>query len=378
MNFHVTKDDCCVDNVKFLISVARRAPGLKILPEGEQYTPEIDPIELSSKKSLRVTDGTNTINTITAFWIGQILADSNCILRMSTGTKKDLQTIRNRTKIFVAPTNSIDKMLLAGALRRRDEIKIAEARKRFDEHVNTIGVLPECYILSFKQMHLSNGHFCDLLPHYKRFLAQNAQLVALDLDVSYNMDTVDCYGKNNDIFDNGFDDFVTANRSYRKLNLSNTYFGRGIQKAIKIGNLQMNTLILSKMQCGYSILQAVASAFKKAPECTRVSLSHLDVSYNSEWFGERSWKMVSEGVFCGLKKLELQPLLYNPYCNPDQGRFLIRQIRNGCFPHIQEVIVDDFNSFRFSPRAPGEFYGFPCSLHDFQMNINWAIKEKEI
>ena len=340
-NLYVNEEDCCHDNVQFVVRfLSQKIPGLKVCPKGEELVPELDLYTLRTRERLTAKKDGKTINVITAYWLGEALADTDCLIRLTTGVVKNLGALRNNARIYLSPEDNrdpIDKNLLQGALRLKATETVKKARAKMQETTAR-----RLKTLSFRCMYLDNISLRKLKAEYERFVLAKPWPTSLDL--SHNM-----------AHDAPLIEFLSVSKTYGLLDLSaSAYNMKTFQlfsdKLIKNGALQIHSLCLSNVGLTGARLVLLTEAFSKAPARTRCALEHLDLSENQRSYPNTEWATLFKLIPCpfpNVKTLEFQPLDSGPY---EQGDTLKTNIQIGTFPLIEKVVVDNVPNGAFQTR----------------------------
>lgn len=339
---HVDEDDCCRGNVRFVIDhLSRAIAGLKVCPAGEELVPELDLGRLRTRERLTAVKDGKTINEITAFWLGEALADTDCLIRLTTGAVKNLAAIRNNARIYLSPEDNrdpINKRLLQGALRLKSKTSLANA-KSIIKAAETSG----SKTLSFKCLYLGNNLLDKLKPDYERFVTKNVRYDT-DLDLSHNLAN-----------EESLVEFLCVSKRYGELDLSSTSHTLKTMKlfcgCIARGALQVHTLNLRNVGLTGTRLNTLIRAYSSAPASTQSALEHLDLSENDTSYPMCDWKLFFRHEvtpFPKLKTLSLQP---HTRGESGQGDLLIRGLKQGALPSIEKVVVQTRSEDGFQVRV---------------------------
>jgi len=337
---YVDEDDCDRGNVQFVINhLSQVVPGLKVCPKGEELVPELDFQTLRTRKRLTAVKDDKTINETTAYWLGEALADTDCLIRLTTGAVKSLAAIRNNPRIYLSPVDNCDpinKKLLGGALGMKSKTSLGTAQAIIKAAENSKA-------LSLRCLYLGNDVLDQLKPDYETLVSKNA-FYDVDLDLSHNM-----------VNDESLVDFLCVSKRYGELTLSQTSYTFKTMKLLsgKIaqGDLQVHTLRLSRVELTGARLKMLVRAYRTAPDSTRLALEHLDLSENDTSYPMSDWQTlfdVDTPPFPSLKRLDLQPLSMGV---SGQGSLLIRNIKKGAFPSIEKVVVQKVRDEGFQLRV---------------------------
>ena len=167
--------DCTISNAGFILNqLMPRVPGLLLCAKDELWAPEMDLAEITTFTRVKLKNDEGQLGYTASYFLGEVLAKTNCTVRLTNGAVKSLQSLRENERINLSASdcaNVIDDHMLSGAVR-------ANATNRLLECAST----PQDKILLLNHLELNDKRIQDL------GLLLNAVLknTILKLDLSCN------------------------------------------------------------------------------------------------------------------------------------------------------------------------------------------------
>tara|TARA_B110000116_G_scaffold259550_2_gene261756 strand:+ start:690 stop:1670 length:981 start_codon:yes stop_codon:yes gene_type:complete len=307
-----------------------RVPGLLLCAKDELWAPEMDLAEITTFTRVKLKNDEGQLGYTASYFLGEVLAKTNCTVRLTNGAVKSLQSLRENERINLSASdcaNVIDDHMLSGAVR-------ANATNRLLECAST----PQDKILLLNHLELNDKRIRDLSPLLNIVLKDTI----LKLDLSWNpFGTIGLLS----IFfpvDCGF----RQRRVIQSLSLQHVALENDgvniIARAFEEDVLLVGDLDLSFVKMGSQGLRnlsksirMVANRQQQSNVCvlTRLNLSENHAGKKREDFDE----LLKPGTFPYLKDLDL---LYSGVTNNELMR-LARAIEIGHFPSICKVIIPE-------------------------------------
>lgn len=168
---HVNHLDCTLSNARFVIQCLLPAvDDLLLCAAGEILCPRLSMKHIVSEPRLRLhSQHSGSLSPTAAFFLGHVLADTDCLIRLTTGSTKCLKALRENPRIYLSPTdmdNIVDQRVMAGALQRN-------ALRRIDACGDGTIILANLY-LTDEVIEAVASRFCAL----------SSTLVSLDLQLN--------------------------------------------------------------------------------------------------------------------------------------------------------------------------------------------------
>ena len=120
---HVNCLDCTLANARFVIQrLVPAVDGLLLCAAGEILCPRMSMKQVVSEPRLRLhSQHSGSLGATAAFFLGHVLADADCLVRLTTGSTKCLKALREKPRLHLSPTdvaNIVDQRVMAGALQQ--------------------------------------------------------------------------------------------------------------------------------------------------------------------------------------------------------------------------------------------------------------------
>ena len=162
---HVDWIDCNLNNARFVLEqLLPNVPGLLLCAQDEAWGPEMDLAEIVTFKRIKLKDDEGELGYTASYFLGEALARTDCVVRLTTGTMKSLESLRTNSRLSLSPTdtaNIVDVHVLSGAVRANAEDRI----RAYDSDT-----------LSLHYLELNDDRLLDLRP------CLNTRLNCFDLD----------------------------------------------------------------------------------------------------------------------------------------------------------------------------------------------------
>lgn len=298
---HVDWIDCNLNNARFVLEqLLPRVPGLLLCAQDETWGPEMDLAELMTCERIKLKDDEGALGYTASYFLGEALARTNCLVRLTTGTMKSLESLRTNSRLSLSPTdthNVVDEHILSGALRANAEDRIRDY---------------ESDTLSLHYLELNDNRLLDLRP------CLNTRLNGSDLDeLILSANPFGCKGLESVLFP--IDRSICRTRMLKRLCLSHVSLkDEGIEvlaRAFGEGWLVVKDLDVSWVKMESKGFRSLTKALRKVArrqlenpleQGHAYALTELDLSYNYPLKTRVDFdEFLKPGTFPFLKKLDL-------------------------------------------------------------------------
>ena len=321
--------DCNLNNARFVLKkLLPCQPGFLLCAKDEQWAPHMDLAELMTFKRIKLKDDEGELGYTASYFLGEALARTDCIVRLTTGTYKCLNSLRTNSRLSLSPTdraNIVDEHMLSGALRANAEDRIRE----YDSDT-----------LSLHYLELNDNRLLDLRP------CLNIRLNCVNLDeLILSANPFGCKGLESVLFP--IDLSICRTRMLKRLCLAHVSLKdegtEVLARAFDEGWLVVRDLDVSWVKMGSkgfrSLIKAVRVVARRQQEnpleeghtyaLTKLDLSHNYPSKTRADFDE----FLKPGTFPFLKEIDLH---HSGVVTADYAR-LARAIKDLKLPNIETV-----------------------------------------
>ena len=321
--------DCNLNNARFVLEqLLPHQPGFILCAQDETWAPEMDLAELMTFKRVKLKDDEGELGYTASYFLGEALARTDCIVRLTTGTYKCLNSLRTNSRLSLSPTdhaNVVDEHMLSGALRANAEDRIRE----YDSDT-----------LSLHYLELNDNRLLDLRPCLTR------RLNCVDLDeLILSANPFGSKGLESILFPAGLS--ICRTRMLKRLCLAHVSLkDEGIEvlaRAFDEGWLVVRDLDVSWVKMGSKGFQSLAKAARVVARRQQenpleqghtYALTKLDLSHNYPSKTRADFdEFLKPGTFPFLKEIDLH---HSGVVTADFAR-LARAIKDLKLPNIETV-----------------------------------------
>ena len=115
-SLHVNCLDCTLANARFVIDcLMPKVPGLLLCACGETFAPRMNLNETTTLAYLKVRGAKREMGLTASFFLGHALAQTNCVVRLTTGKQKLLKALREKERVYLSSEdtyNQVDQHLM--------------------------------------------------------------------------------------------------------------------------------------------------------------------------------------------------------------------------------------------------------------------------
>ena len=334
--------DCTLSNARFVVDHLMKAVDKLILvAEGELLKGELNLSELKYEPRIRLKNKEGVcLGATAAFFVGHVLAQTDCIVRLTTGKAKCLRSLRENPRIWLSPEDTYqpaDHFVLAPALHRNAIRRI--------RHCNGEDLILAHLYMDDMALKAITPEFCKLTDTLR------------SLDLSHN--SFGAVGMRA-LFDNPYT--LMPMLQLKTLCLKGTEIRSegaiSLAKLLEAGQLPaLENLLLSKTRIGNDGVEALA------PHLRHLSrLKVLDLSANT--FGDKAVDSLLQPDRLPLSKLVLLNLHDCRYVSVSGYKKLALAVRNQAFPKLHDLCVNKKGAFTVLRKA----------LRVLQADRDWAAE----
>ena len=99
-SLHVNLLDCTLANARFVIEcLMPKVPGLLLCACHETFAPRMNLNETAKLAYLKVAGAKRVMGLTAAFFLGHALAQTDCVVRLTTGKRKRLKALRENESV---------------------------------------------------------------------------------------------------------------------------------------------------------------------------------------------------------------------------------------------------------------------------------------
>ena len=115
-SLHVNLLDCTLANARFVTEyLMPKVPGLLLCACGETFAPRMNLHETATLAYLKVADANEEMGLTSSFFLGHALAQTDCVVRLTTGKQKLLKALREKERVYLSSEdtyNQVDQHLM--------------------------------------------------------------------------------------------------------------------------------------------------------------------------------------------------------------------------------------------------------------------------